>query len=333
MSTIVNYKIMFKNKYIAPLSIAALLAHPVAYAQSSYPTKAIRFIVPFPPGGGTDIGTRIIAQKLGERFHQQVLVDNRGGAAGIIGTDLTAKAAPDGYTIMMGNIGTHAINVSLYSKLPYDPVRDFAPVTQAAGLPLFVLTHPSLPVRNVKELIALAKSQPGNLNYSSSGAGGSMHVAAELFQSMAGVKLTHVPYKGGGPAVMDLISGQVSLSFATVLETSQHVKIGRLRPLAVTSAGRSVAFPEIPTVSEAALPGYESISWLGVFAPAGTSREIVTRLNSEIVRILGLPDVKERLLGQGAEPIGNSAEKFAAVQKADIAKYSRLMKASGVKVE
>ena len=309
------------------------LASGVAMAQSAYPSKAIRFIVPFPPGGGTDIGTRVIAQKLAERLNQQVLVDNRGGAAGIIGTELAAKAPPDGYTLMMGNIGTHAINPSLYSKLPYDPVRDFAPITQAAGLPLFVLTHPSLPVKSARDLIALAKVQPGNLNYSSSGAGGSMHVAAELFQSMANVKLTHVPYKGGGPAVTDLIAGQVSLSFATVLETSQHVRGGRLRALAVTSSGRSVAFPEIATVSEAALRGYESISWLGVFAPAGTSRDIVTRLNTEIVRILGMPDVKERLLGQGAEPIGNSAERFAVVQQADIAKYSKLMKAAGVKVE
>jgi tripartite-type tricarboxylate transporter receptor subunit TctC len=324
---------MFKNKCLYILSATALLAHAAAFAQPAYPAKAIRFIVPFPPGGGTDIGTRIIAQKLAERFNQQVLVDNRGGAAGIIGTELAAKSPPDGYTIMMGNIGTHAINPSLYSKLPYDPVRDFVPITQAAGLPLFALAHPSLPVRNAKELIALAKSQPGNLNYSSSGAGGSMHVAAELFQSMAGVKLTHVPYKGGGPAVTDLIAGQVSLSFATVLETSQHVKGGRLRPLAVTSAGRSVAFPDIPTMAEAALPGYESISWLGVFAPAGTSRDIVTRLNTEIVRILGLPDVKERLLSQGAEPIANTTERFAAVQKADIAKYSKLMRESGVKVE
>ena len=324
---------MFKNKYLHLAGAIALMAHAAAYAQPAYPTKAIRFIVPFPPGGGTDIGTRIIAQKLSERFNQQVLVDNRGGAAGIIGTELAAKSPPDGYTLMMGNIGTHAINVSLYSKLPYDPVRDFVPITQAAGLPLFVLTHPSLPVRDVKGLIALAKSQPGNLNYSSSGAGGAPHIATELFQSMASVKLTHVPYKGGGPAVTDLIAGQVSLSFATVLETSQHVKGGRLRALAVTSAGRSIAFPEIPTVAEAALPGYESISWLGVFAPAGTSRDIVTRLNTEIVRILGLPDVKERLLGQGAEPIGNTAERFAAVQKADIAKYSKLLKDAGVKIE
>ena len=266
------------------VTIAVLIAPHAVSAE--YPVKAIRFIVPFPPGGGTDIGTRIIAMKMSERFGQQVVVDNRGGAAGIIGTEVAAKAAPDGYTIMMGNIGTHAINISLYAKLPYDPVRDFIPVTQAAGLPLFVLTHPSLPAKNVKELIALAKTQPGKLNYSSSGAGGSMHVAAELFQSMAHIKLTHVPYKGGGPAIVDLLAGQVPLSFATVLETSQHVKAGRLRALAVTSAKRSVASPDIPTVAEAALPGYESISWLGVFAPTGTPREIITVLNTEIVKIL-----------------------------------------------
>ncbi|MEO8440932.1 MAG: tripartite tricarboxylate transporter substrate binding protein [Betaproteobacteria bacterium] len=311
--------------------LSSLLAPPALGAD--YPVKGIRFIVPFPPGGGTDIGTRIIAAKLSERFGQQVIVDNRGGAAGIIGTEVAAKAAPDGYTIMMGNIGTHAINISLYAKLPYDPVRDFVAVTQAAGLPLFVLTHPSVPVKNVKELIALAKTQPGKLNYSSSGAGGSMHVAAELFQSMAHVKFTHVPYKGGGPAIVDLLAGQVPLSFATVLETSQHVKSGRLRALAVTSAKRSVAFPDIPTVAEAALPGYESISWLGVFAPAGTPRDVIAVLNTEIVKILQMPDVKQRLLEQGGEPIGNTQEQFAAVLKSDIAKYAKIMRESGTKVE
>ena len=317
---------------LAALFIFAGFTTPHALG-ADYPAKAIRFLVPFPPGGGTDIGTRIIAMKMAERFGQQVIVDNRGGAAGIIGTEVAAKAAPDGYTIMMGNIGTHAINISLYAKLPYDPVRDFIPVTQAAGLPLFVLTHPSLPVKNVKELIALAKAQPGKLNYSSSGAGGSMHVAAELFQSMAQVKLVHVPYKGGGPAIVDLLAGQVPLSFATVLETSQHVKAGRLRALAVTSAKRSVASPDILTVAEAALPGYESISWLGVFAPTGTPREIIAVLNTEIVKILQQPDVKQRLLEQGGEPIGNTQEQFTAVLKSDIAKYAKIMRESGTKVE
>lgn len=324
--------IAMRRVIFAALFIFAGFVAPHAFG-ADYPAKAIRFIVPFPPGGGTDIGTRIIAMKMAERFGQQVIVDNRGGAAGIIGTEVAAKAAPDGYTIMMGNIGTHAINISLYAKLPYDPVRDFIPVTQAAGLPLFVLTHPSLPVKNVKELIALAKAQPGKLNYSSSGAGGSMHVAAELFQSMAQVKLVHVPYKGGGPAIVDLLAGQVPLSFATVLETSQHVKAGRLRALAVTSAKRSVASPDILTVAEAALPGYESISWLGVFAPTGTPREIIAVLNTEIVKILQQPDVKQRLLEQGGEPIGNTQEQFAAVLKSDIAKYAKIMRESGTKVE
>lgn len=318
------------------VGIALLLTTTAIWAQApagQYPSRALRFIVPFPPGGGTDIGTRLIAQKLSTRFGQQVVIDNRGGAAGIIGTELAAKAVPDGYTLMMGNIGTHAINISLYSKLPYDPVKDFVPVTQAAGLPLFLLVHPSLPVKSVKELIALAKAKPAQLNYSTSGSGGSMHVAAELFQSMAGVKLTHIPYKGGAPAVTDLLAGNVSLSFATVLETTSHVKAGRLRPLAVTSAKRSIAHPELSTVSEAGLPGYESISWLGVFVPTGTPKDIVVLLNSEIVQILNMQDVKERLLSQGAEPIGNTQEQFVAVLKADIAKYSKLMRESGVKVE
>ena len=300
---------------------------------ASYPERPIRFIVPFPPGGGTDTGSRIIMQKLGEHFKQQIVIDNRGGAAGIIGTELGAKAAPDGYTIMMGNIGTHAINVCLYAKLPYDPVKDFAPVTQAAGLPLFLLVNPTVQATSVKALIELVKARPGQFNYSTSGSGSSMHVAAELFQSMAHVKINHIPYKGGGPAIVDLIAGQVSVSFATVLETVGQVKAGKLRALAVTSAKRSRAAPDLPTMSEAALPGYESISWIGVFAPARTSKEIVALLNREIVRVLNTPEVNTRLLEQGAEPIGNSPEQFAAVQKADIAKYSKLLRESGVKPE
>ena len=324
-------------KTTKPLRLAAVLlalaAAPFAAHAQAWPQKPVRLIVPFAAGGPSDALARAFARNLSDNIGQPVIVDNRGGAAGIIGTEVAAKAAPDGYTIMMGNIGTHAINISLYAKLPYDPVRDFIPVTQAAGLPLFVLTHPSLPVKNVKELIALAKAQPGKLNYSSSGAGGSMHVAAELFQSMAQVKLVHVPYKGGGPAIVDLLAGQVPLSFATVLETSQHVKAGRLRALAVTSAKRSAASPDILTVAEAALPGYESISWLGVFAPTGTPREIIAVLNTEIVKILQQPDVKQRLLEQGGEPIGNTQEQFTAVLKSDIAKYAKIMRESGTKVE
>ena len=319
---------------IGQFTLAALLAlaHAVALAQG-YPNKAIKIIVPFPPGGGTDIGTRIIAQKLSEAWGQPVLVENRGGAAGIVGTEATAKSAPDGYTIMMGNIGTHAINVSLYKKLPYDPVKDFAPISHVAGLPLFVLVHPSIKVTSIKELIALAKAQPGKLDYSSSGSGGSMHVAAELFKNMTGTHMVHIPYKGGGPAVADLLAGQVPVSFATVLETLPHVKSGRLRALAVTSANRSLASPSVATVAESGVPEYESISWLALFAPAGTPKDIINKISLEVVRIINLPDVKERLLLQGAEPIGSTPEQLAAVLANDIAKYAKVMKAAGVQPE
>ena len=319
---------------IGQFTLAALLAlaHAVALAQG-YPNKAIKIIVPFPPGGGTDIGTRIIAQKLSEAWGQPVLVENRGGAAGIVGTEATAKSAPDGYTIMMGNIGTHAINVSLYKKLPYDPVKDFAPISHVAGLPLFVLVHPSVKVTSIKELIALAKAQPGKLDYSSSGSGGSMHVAAELFKNMTGTHMVHIPYKGGGPAVADLLAGQVPVSFATVLETLPHVKSGRLRALAVTSANRSLASPSVATVAESGVPEYESISWLALFAPAGTPKDIINKISLEVVRIINLPDVKERLLLQGAEPIGSTPEQLAAVLANDIAKYAKVMKTAGVQPE
>lgn len=317
----------------ALLVAGALLAGSLPAWAQPYPNRPLRIVVPFPPGGGTDIGTRIVAQKLQEAWGQAVIVENKPGAAGIVGTELTAKSAPDGYTFMMGNIGTHAINVSLYKKLAYDPVRDFAPVSMVADLPLLLLVHPSVPANSVKELIALAKSQPGKLNFSSSGAGGSMHVAAELFKSMTGVDMVHIPYKGGAPAVADLLSGQVALSFSTVLETIQHVKAGKVRALAVTNDHRSIALPDLPTIAEAGLPGYQSISWLALFAPAGTPKEIVNKVSAESVRILKLPDVKERLLAQGAEPIGSTPEQLAAILAADIAKYAKVIRESGYKPE
>jgi tripartite-type tricarboxylate transporter receptor subunit TctC len=311
----------------------AMLAGSLSALGQTYPSRPLRIVVPFPPGGGTDIGTRIVAQKLQEAWGQAVVVENKPGAAGIVGTELTARSAPDGYTFMMGNIGTHAINVSLYKKLSYDPVKDFAPVSMVADLPLLLLVHPSVPANTVKELIALAKSQPGKLNFSSSGAGGSMHVAAELFKSMAGVDMVHIPYKGGAPAVADLISGQVALSFSTVLETIQHVKAGKVRALAVTNDHRSIALPDLPTIAEAGLPGYQSISWLALFAPAGTPKDIVNKVSAETVRILKLPDVKERLLAQGAEPIGSTPEQLAAILAADLAKYAKVIRESGYKPE
>lgn len=311
----------------------ALALCPFTATAQSYPNRPLKIVVPFPPGGGTDIGTRILAQKLQEAWGQAVVVENKPGAAGIVGTELTAKSTPDGHTFMMGNIGTHAINISLYKQLAYDPVKDFAPISMVADLPLLLLVHPSVPAKSVLELIALAKSQPGRFNFASSGAGGSMHVAAELFKTMAGVDMVHIPYKGGAPAVADLLSGQVTLSFATVLETLQHVKAGKVRALAVTNSRRSVALPDLPTIAEAGLPGYQSISWLALFAPAGTPRDIVNKLSSETVRILKLPDVRERLLAQGAEPIGSTPEQLASILTGDIAKYARVIRESGYKPE
>ncbi len=314
-----------------------LLLLAVAFSQQvfaqSFPARPIRIIVPFPPGGGTDVGTRVIAQKLQESLGQPVLVENKGGAAGILGTEYTAKAAPDGYTIMMGNIGTHAINVSLYRKLSYDPVKDFAPISQVAGLPMLLLVHPEVKATSVAELIALARAKPGALNYSSSGAGGMPHVSAALFATMTGVEMTHIPYKGGGPAVADLIAGHVSLSFATALESLPHVKSGRLRALAVSSARRSVAAPDLPTIAEAGVPGYESGSWLALYAPAGTPKDVIAKLAAEAVRIVKLADVRERLLQQGAEPIGSTPEQLAATQLADTAKYARVLREAGVRPE
>ena len=313
--------------------VAAAACLPSAGNAQGYPGKPVRIVVPFPPGGGTDIGTRILAQKLSEAWGQSVVVENKAGAAGIVGTELTARAAPDGYTLMMGNIGTHAINLSLYKKLPYDPVRDFAPVSQIAGLPLFLLVHPSVPATSTTELVTLLKGKPGQYDYSSSGSGGSMHVAAELFKSMAGVRIVHIPYKGGGPAVADLLAGQVKISFATVLETLQHVKSGKVRALAVTSSRRSLAAPEYPTIAESGLPGYESTSWLALFAPTGTPKEVVAKVAADAGRVMNTSEVRERFVAQGADPIGSTPEQLSSVLARDIAKYAKVMQDSGTRPE
>ena len=313
--------------------VAAAACLPSAGNAQGYPGKPVRIVVPFPPGGGTDIGTRILAQKLSEAWGQSVVVENKAGAAGIVGTEYSARAAPDGYTLMMGNIGTHAINISLYKKLPYDPVRDFAPVSQIAGLPLFLLVHPSVAATSTTELVTLLKGKPGQYDYSSSGSGGSMHVAAELFKSMAGVRIVHIPYKGGGPAVADLLAGQVKISFATVLETLQHVKSGKVRALAVTGSRRSLAAPEYPTIAESGLPGYESTSWLALFAPIGTPKEVVAKVAADAGRVMNTSEVRERFVAQGADPIGSTPEQLSSVLARDIAKYAKVMQESGTRPE
>ena len=320
----------------AALSLAAtlaILAPHAARAADAYPAKPVRFVVAFPPGGGTDIIARAIAQKLAERIAQQVVVDNRLGAGGNIGTDIVAKSAPDGYTMLMGSAGPLAINASLFGKMPFDPIKDLAPVTLAASTPNVLVVHPSLRAATVKELIALAKARPGEINFASSGHGTPAHLAGELFNSMAGVKMVHVPYKGAAPALADLLGGQVQLMFSTMPPALPHVKDGKLRALAVTSAKRSPAAPDIPTLDEIALPGFEANTWHGVVVPAGTPATIVARLNREIVAILHLPDVVERFSSQGAEALGSTPEEFAAYIRSETLKWAKVVRDSGAKAE
>jgi len=312
--------------------LAALALSAAAHAEV-YPAKPIRMIVAYPPGGGTDIVGRMVAQKLGETLGQGVVVENRGGASGNIGTELAARAAPDGYTILMGNIAPNAINVSLFKNLPFDPVADFAPVSLVASTPNILVVHPSTPARTVKEVIALAKTKPGALNFASAGVGSSSHLAGELFRILAGAEIVHVPYKGAGPALVDVLSGQVQLYFATMPAAMPHVKSGRLAPVAVTSAKRSHALPELPTVAESGVPGYEASTWYGVLAPAHTPQAVVTRLHGEIVKTLADAALREKLADQGFEPVGNSPEEFGAYIKSEIAKWSKVIRDAGIRPE
>ena len=314
--------------------VTAFLAMTVcasAFAQQ-YPTRAVRIVVPFPPGGGTDIISRTIAQKLSESWSQPVVVDNRGGANGIIGTDLGAKSKPDGYTLLVV-IATHAINPSLYKKLPYDTASDFAPITLMAQYPFIVTTHPSLPARNVKELIALARSRPGQLSYASSGNGSGPHLGFELFKSMAKIDAVHVPYKGAGPANVDLISGQVQIFLNNFLAAMPHIKSGRVKVLAVTSTKRSRAMPELPTVAESGLPGYEVIGWYALLAPAGTPQAILTKVHVDVGNALRVPNVYERLASEGAEPVASTPDAFAKFLNAEIKKWAKVVKDAGVTPE
>lgn len=310
-----------------------VVAAAAAAAAQSYPVKPIRLIVPFPPGGATDILGRAIGQKLGETLGQQIVIDNRPGASGSIGADLAAKAAPDGYTLLIGQATNLAINISLMGKLPFDPVKDFAPVTLVASTPNLLVVHPSLPVRSVKDLVALAKAKPGTINYASSGNGSPGHLAAELFKKAAGIDMVHIPYKGAAPALTDVVSGHASLYFTSPISAQSLVKAGRLRMVAVTSAKRSPSMPDVPTVAEAGFPDFDLASWWGMLAPAGVSRDILTRLHSETVKILNLPDVRQRLSSQGADVLSNTPEQFAAYIKSEIAKWGKLVKASGARID
>jgi tripartite-type tricarboxylate transporter receptor subunit TctC len=316
------------------VALAALLALSAscAWAQE-YPTKPIRLVVPFPAGGTTDILAREVGQYLSVSLGQPVVVDNRPGAGGNIGADLVAKSPPDGYTLLMGTVGTHAINASLYAKIPYDHVKDFAPVILVAGVPNVLVVNPSVPVNSVQELIAYAKANPGKLNFASSGAGTSIHLSGELFKVMAGVKMTHVPYKGSAPALQDLLGGQVQLMFDNLPPSLPQIKGGKLRALAVTSTTRAPALPDVPTIAESGLPGFEASSWFGILAPAGTPPAIIAKVNAEVDKWLASPEGKEKLVAIGANAGGGSPEDFARHIQAETAKWAKVVKDSGAKVD
>ena len=318
-------------RFAALAVAAASFAGPVLAQQ--YPAKPIRMIIGFPPGGGTDIIGRIVAQRMSEGLKQQIIPDNRGGASGQIAAELVAKAPPDGYTVMMAHIAAISILPSLYAKLPYDPVRDFSPVSLVAISPQLVVAHPSLPVRNIKELIALAKKRPGEIYYASVGNGTVQHLAGELFNLQARVQMVHVPFKGGGPSALNLVAGHVQLSFDVIPVVINYVKAGRLRPIAVTSEKRTPLMPEVPTVNEGGLKGFDLSTWWGLVAPAGVSKDIVTRLHGETVKALQLADVKERLAQNGADPVGNSPDEFAAFIRNERAKYARIVKDANIKID
>lgn len=299
----------------------------------NFPTKPVRIVVPFPPGGTSDATARLIAQRLTERWKQNVVVDNRGGAGGNIAAEHVARSPADGYTLLMGTHGTQAINISLFAKLPYDPVRDFAPVTLAITVPNLFLAHPSLPIRSMKDLVALAKARPGEINFASAGYGTMPHMAGELFNLMAGVKMTPILYKGSGPAMSEVLGGLVPLMIESLLTSLPHVKSGKLRALAITSAERNPAVPDISTVAETGFAGYEGITWVGLVVPAATPRDVVGLLNTEIARILQAAEMRERLTAMGATPGGGSSEQFAGYIRSETEKWAKVVKAAGLKAE
>lgn len=320
---------------VATLLLAPALAaaQGAAYPAQDFPKKPIRFIVGFTPGGPSDILARALGQKLGELWNQQVVIDNRPGAGGNLAAEALARSAPDGYTWLLGNNSVLATNQSLYRRLGYDPVKDFAPVTLVAIQPNILVVNPQVPASSVMELISFAKKNPGKLNYASSGAGAAAHLAGELFKTMAGVDLVHVPYKGAQPALTDVIAGQVQIMFATSASAIPFIKAGKLRPLAVTTAQRSASMPELPTVSEAGVPGFEAITWHGVVVPAGTAAALVERLNRDIVGVLRMPELRERLAALGADVIAGTPREFADYIASEIPKWAKVVQDSGAQIE
>ena len=319
---------------LATAAAAALSLAPLAaQAQAAFPAKPITIIVPFSAGGTTDILARVVGQYMARDLGQTVVVDNRAGAGGNIGGQAAARAPADGYTLFMGTVGTHAINQSLYKKMPFDPIKDFAPLSRVAMVPNLLVANPSQPFKSVKEMIAYAKANPGKVNFGSAGNGSSIHLSGELFKQMTGVDMQHVPYKGSAPAVSDLIGGQISVMFDNMPSAIPHVKAGKLRALAVTTAKRSPALPDVPTIAEAGVPGYEATSWFGLLAPAGTPAPVVAKLNASILKALADPEVKKKLAEQGAEPHGEKPEQFAAFIESETLKWGKVVKESGASLD
>jgi tripartite-type tricarboxylate transporter receptor subunit TctC len=317
--------------FSALMTLGALSAH--AQSAVPYPSRPVTVVVPFPPGGGTDVGARLVAQKLSLKWGQPVIVENRGGAAGRVGAELVAKAKPDGYTLLVGNVGTQSVNPALYKKMPYDPDKAFAPIGMIAELPLVMLVTPSLPWKNVKDVVEAAKKDPGKITFASSGAGGAPHLAGEIFQQASGTKMLHVAYKGGGPAALDLMAGHVNIYFGTVLESVGHVKSGKLKGLGVTSATRSPALQELPTIAESGFVGFDTGSWIGMLAPAGTPASIINKISADLREVLALPDTKNTLITQGATPWPMTPEQFAQRIKSDQARYGRIIAENNLSAE
>jgi tripartite-type tricarboxylate transporter receptor subunit TctC len=323
---------MIQKFALTLIGVMAALSGHMAWAQS-YPAKPVTLVIPFPPGGGTDTGGRILAEQLSKKWGQPVVVENKGGAAGQIGADMVAKAKPDGYTLLLGNIGTQAINPSLYPKMPYDPDTAFAPISLVAELPLAMMVNPSVNAKTANEFIALAKSKPGQFSYSSAGPGGAPHLAAEMFKDQTGTFILHVPYRGGGPAIADLLAGHVQLSFMTVLEASGHIKAGKLRALAVTGDKRVSALPDVPALNEQVLPGFNAISWLGLLAPAGTPTSLIEKISSDVRAIMAEDAVKARFVNLGGVPHANSPAEFTKLIADDRQRYAKIIRSKKISAD
>jgi tripartite-type tricarboxylate transporter receptor subunit TctC len=313
--------------------LAGAAVNAPAQSTASYPNRAMRWIVPLPPGGGADMVARIVAEKLSKNLGQQVVVDNRAGGGTVIGAELAAHSPPDGYTWLLGTATTHAINASLVKKLPYDPIKDFAPVSLVAILPQVFMAHPSLPANSLKELIALARKRPGQINFASTGNGSANQLAVEMLKSYAKIDMVHVPYKGASPALVDLLAGNIQFMSTTIPPALPHLKTHRLKAFAVANAKRSALLPQIPTTAEAGAPGVEASSWNGLLVPAGTPKEIIARLHSEVVAVMNMNDVKERLLGAGVEPLVNTPAEFAAYIDTETARYAKVVRESGARID